>query len=316
MTDITHHLIAGSMKRSGEVINGSSIYVALPEMHSEFYKRCKREFREVYIAGQYAEYLAREDPEMRSYWMYIIIDAEGTDSWINLWRRVEEIGGFQIEPDREVGGRGYHRGFRHHRKTPGVEQQSVWLHPEDFVRQSRDAPFTTGIIDSWCAVTIFKIEKSDSVSEIMSVYYNLYQLLRSIISPLTRVVCECEEDGTVILYNLIDNRLLSPEVHKVAERADSYDDYMANHSMMRDERLFFLRDVRNDYDLMDKALVHFYSRKKVDEVRRSRLVPTLQLLVLRVLMHNFIIWEIRPSPEKRAEQYAQVGRACRCSLCQ
>ena len=44
-------MIAGSMARSGMVMNDYPFYIPLPDAHYNFYLTCKRDFGRVYVSG-------------------------------------------------------------------------------------------------------------------------------------------------------------------------------------------------------------------------------------------------------------------------
>ena len=70
-------------------------------------------------------------------------------------------------------------------------------------------PYTVnvmGITTEMCRVTVFKIRKDDSMSETLSPYYvctDLYQLLRSFISPFVELFARIKMTGLLLCIILL-----------------------------------------------------------------------------------------------------------------
>ena len=100
----------------------------------------------------------------------------------------------------------------------------------------------------------------------------------------------------LIRYNFINRFVFGLEVAAISDRSDIYQHFVSQHVTDPDERSFLLEHIRSYRCAMNRAVAHYMYQQRPQESRRSRLVPTLQICVLRVLMHEFNLYDVCPPP--------------------
>ena len=88
---MTVPLLSSSVNRSGVVMNTHPFYEPISDEHYPFYKACREEFGHVFVAGEYAQYVAQREKSFQSYWMSIVFDIDDPENtWDKLYNHMRD----------------------------------------------------------------------------------------------------------------------------------------------------------------------------------------------------------------------------------
>ena len=103
------------------------------------------------------------------------------------------------------------------------------------------------------------------------------------------------------MYNFINQYVFGLEVAAIENRCESYRNFVWHHMTDPEECCFLLEHIGDDRRTMNRAVEHFMYQQRPREGGRSRLVPTLQTCVLRVLMHDYNLHDMYLHEYRRAK---------------
>ena len=89
---MTSWVIATSVKRSGVEVTSLPFYKALPWEHRYLFQALEEKFEDVYIGGDYCQFLAQREKTYRSYCMILVYDIDNPyNAWDLIYRRLRDI---------------------------------------------------------------------------------------------------------------------------------------------------------------------------------------------------------------------------------
>ena len=89
---MTSRLIAKSVQRSGVEVTNLPFFKALPWEHRDLFVAFEGEFEDVFISGDYCQFLVQREKTYRSYSMILVFDIDDPyNAWDLIYNRIRDI---------------------------------------------------------------------------------------------------------------------------------------------------------------------------------------------------------------------------------
>ena len=256
--------IATSVKRSGVEVNSLPFFKGLPSQHQFLFQALEEEFEDVYIGGDYCQFLAQREKTYRSYCMILVIDIDNPyHAWDLIYKRlcdiVEKYCSWYI-PTLDTN------------KTVRSEHLELEHYEFSFVDMRPNTPTLT--------FSVYKFKQDRTLEKSLLLYHNLFIILKHFKTPLSRVACHICDEESMMLYDFSSVYDFVREYHRAVCKGGC-------------SECQEIGGKQNDYILSDARELQFAARKYLYCMEKPKskiyMVPTLQACVLRRLMFDYNI---------------------------
>ena len=256
----TSQAIATSVKRSGVEVSSLPFFKGLPWEHRILFQALEEEFEDVYIGGDYCQFLAQQEKTYRSYCMILVFDLIYNRLIYNRLRDIVVEYCFWYVPTLDTN------------KTVRSEHVELEHYEFSLVNRRPNKPKLT--------FSLYKFKQDRALEKSVLPYRNLFIILRHFKTPLSRVACHICDEESMMLYDFSSVFDFVREYHHAVCKGGC-------------SECQELGDKPNDYILTDARELQIAARKYLYCMEKPKskiyMVPTLQACVLRRLMFDYNI---------------------------
>ena len=178
-------LIAKSVQRSGVEVTNLPFFKALPREHRNLFVAFEDEFEDVFIGGDYCQFLAQREKTYRSYCIILVFDIDDLyNAWDLIYNRIRDI---VVEYDF------WYVPMLETNKTVRSEHLELEHYEFSLVNRTRNKPRLT--------FSLYKFKQYHTLEKTLLPYRNLFIILRHFKTPLSRVACQITDEETMMLYD-------------------------------------------------------------------------------------------------------------------